>query len=310
MAISLVELVKDFADAAVALDQTTRNSSLAALVEEYIDKAESDDGEVPALTPAVVHLQVSDGRVVGIPTAALRNLGSMQPKRFGLDLTTDAILKGRTLAMKAPQEFFPRKGTVGEPNASNRRVGFMIQGNHLVGGLQTEQLIVAGDESHNLIGFLYYPASGSVMIRCQAHTNYDLFHGMQLRAWKIDGNADQEVILEFDRCQRPSATVGGYVTWDIYSGELDWLVELDDNAEFGISFTDAAHNRMVEEVLGRRVHSSGGTHYDIMVTFTDGLGENTSQLKLSTEFIREPAPEGVERVNDKLNDEIRENLNG
>lgn len=310
MAISLTELVKDFADAAVALDQTTRDTSLESLVGEYVDWSESDDGETSAFTPATVPLQLSDGRTINIPTAALRPHDGLQASKLMLEMSTDAILEGRTLALRAPQQFFPKKGTAGDVNASNRRVGFMTQGEHLVGGLQTDQLIAAGNQEHNLIGFLFYPASGNVMVRCQAHTNFDLFHGVKLKVWKVGGELHETMEFEFDRCQRPAATVGGFVNWYVQSGDLDWLIELENGREFGLSFEDAGHNRMVEEVLGRQIHRRGGTHFDIMVTFTEGLRENASTLKLSAEFTRQPPPEGIALVNDKLNTEIGDSLNG
>ena len=215
-----------------------------------------------------------------------------------MTITTDAILEGRTLALKAPQEFYPLKGTAGDPSASNRRVGFMIQGSHLVGSLATDDHIVAKDTNHDLIGLLCYPASGSIMLRCQAHTDFDLFHGIQMKIWNINGNG--ELILELDRAERPAATVGGYVHWHVNPDDFAWLVNLPDGQAFGVSFTDTGHNRMVEEMLGKRVYKSGGTHFDIMVTFTEDLHENASKLTVSAEFKHQEPPEGVALVTDKL----------
>ena len=110
-----------------------------------------------------------------------------------------------------------------------------------------------------------------------------------------------------DRARRPGVTVGGFVTWSPVEG-LDWLKRVPDGAEFGLSFTDERHNRYVEELLGRRTHHQGGSAFDIMVTFTDGLGETASKLTLTAEFARQESPEGVALVNDRLNQHIRSNL--
>ena len=165
---------------------------------------------------------------------------------------------------------------------------------------------MASGQAHDLLGFQYYPNSGTVMLKCQAHTDFDLFAGMQMRVWNPNGEGEH--VLELDRCERPPVTVGGFVSWHVRQEDLGWLMELANGTVFGLGFIDAAHNRMVEALLGKSTHRVGNSHFDIMVTFTDGLGESPSRLELTAEFSHHAPPEGVALVVDRLNTELRNAL--
>lgn len=301
MPITLTELVKDFSDAAVAMDQVCRASSMVSLIGEC-DHDEDNGYHMPSTEK----IKLPDGREVEVPTAALKHHSGLQADKLTLSLTTDAILEGRTLSFKAPQEFYPIKGSEGEEGEGNRRVGFYITGSIQLGSLLTDDGLIAREISHDLLGFLYYPTSGTVMLKCQAHTNFDLFAGIELTVCSLDG--EHRTILELDRAKRSTATVGGFVIWNVQPGDFDWLLDIPDGERFKLSFVDEGHNREVERVLGIHSHKRDGTYFDVMVTFTDGLGETSSKLTLNAEFSRQPSPEGVALVNDRLNKEIRTKL--
>ena len=257
-------------------------------------------------TPAMAKMKMLDGREVDVPTAALKHHSGLQADKLTLSLTTDAILEGRTLAFKAPQEFYPTKGSAGEVGEGDRRAGFFITGSAQIGGLETDEGVIAKDVSHDLLGFTYYPTSGMIMLKCQAHTSYDLFAGMEISVSDMAGN--HRKILELDRANRPGATVGGYVLWNVKPEDFDWLFDIPDGNKFKLSFSDEGHNREVERILGIDSHKRDGTYFDVMVTFTDGLGETSSKLTLNAEFSRQESPEGVALVNDRLNRDIRTKL--
>ena len=71
--------------------------------------------------------------------------------------------------------------------------------------------------------------------------------------------------------------------------------------------TGTDHEAHVKEVAHHET-APNGTQFDIMVTFTDGLHENASRLTLTAEFNREPPPEGVALVNDRLTRDLGDEL--
>ena len=298
MPITLTELVSDFADAAVAMNHVCQVSSLRSLAGDQVCQNERFS---PPSQPFLL-----GGQEVDIPIAALKNHNGLQADKLRMSLTTDALLEGRTLAFDSPQEFQPIKGVSGDDDSANRREGFLLSGpsSYRFGNTSVQDTLTLHGNEYDIQAFIYGPNAEFVQIRFESETEAKSFIGLQLRVWNLDG--PESVTLDLGDAER-TGTTRCYLTWRSFD-DMDWFRDLPEGSAFGLSFIDALHNQKVADALGRRDFRDGDTYFDILVTFTEGLGESASKLTLTAEFAHADAPEGVALLLDRLNRDIRAQL--
>ena len=295
--ITLSELVADFADAAVALQEVSALSSLRSF-------AGGDIQAGKVFEPPTHTVRVGRGDV-DVPIATLKNHHGMRPSKFTLSLSTDAILEGRSLSFRPAQNFQPTKGVSAAVDSQNRREGFLVDGPYQFGSLPINDKVVLNGVEYEFHAFIYGPNAGFVQLRFESETEVENLVGFDLRVWDLDGTG--ETLLDLGHATLTGSGSRCYLTWREF-GDMEWFSQIADGEAFGVSFTDALHNKKVAEALGRRGYREGETCFDIMVTFTDGLGENASQISMTAEFAHHNAPEGVEILIDRLNQDLRAKL--
>ena len=124
--------------------------------------------------------------------------------------------------------------------------------------------------------------------------------------WNPNGPGESH--LEMGQAHRSGSSERCYLTWHQGCGDFGWFQALPAGAQFGLEFEDVAHNSKVAELMGRREYHVGETHFDIMVTFTEGLGEHASTLSIEAEFAPQPRPEGIALLKQRMHNDLRDEL--
>ena len=315
MPITLTETAKELAQAAVEID-TYLNEAYRARVLSHFTKA-ADGSNEPIMVPLML-----GGRETMVPRMSMNDHKQLEADEIEIALDSDVDLEGRVFRNPMRQVLECIKG-----HNNQGRVGVRVYdglGAFVVddadapsggppGGPPFLVLPTFGEftiqDTLFRIETLMVKNNGDVWLRLMGdNIDFSLLDRVRLD-WGLPGQDVAERYQVLGSTQFGSAqldTMGRvYMTSNIDS--LDWLRLLDDGEHFEVAFYDAALEREIEEIIGRELEGPE-THYDIMVTLKSGLDPTSSHLNLRCKFTRQPGAEGVERINDWLNQTLGNTL--
>ena len=315
MPITLTETAKELAQAAVKID-TYLNEAYRARVLSHFTKA-ADGSNEPIMIPLML-----GGRETLVPRMSMNDHKQLEADEIEIALDSDVDLEGRVFRNPMRQVLECIKG-----HNNQGRVGVRVYegiGAFVVddadaqisgppGGPPFLVLPTFGEftiqDTLFRIETLMVKNNGDVWLRLMGdNIDFSLLDRVRLD-WGLPGQDVAERYQVLGSTQFGSAqldTMGRvYMTSNIDS--LDWLRSLDDGEHFEVAFYDAALEREIEEIIGRELDGPE-THYDIMVTLKSGLDPTSSHLNLRCKFTRQPGAEGVERINDWLNQTLASTL--
>ena len=293
MPISLTEAAKELAQAATTVDRHIDEAYRTRIMQDF----EMQDG---AFTPLFDTIKIN-GREVLVPRMTLRDHRRLEAEEIEIGLESDANLEGREFRAPPRHHIRLTKGT------GDGELGFSLRNDDggPYGGLvgDTPTYFTVRDIDFQLFKVIYMPELQRLAFGFQRPFP-DMRALEGARAELIaPGTADAYAVSFVDARQwyEPS----GWVNFDVAAGDLDWLAELENGAEFDVTFYDAAAEIELENIIGKKL-SDDGTYYDIMVTLQAGIDPTASHVSLRCKFVRQPTAEGAARLNDRLNERLGE----
>ena len=273
MPITLVEVAKELAQAAAAIDEY--------LEEAYRRRILSDFDELGAPITETVRLH---GREVEVPRPTLRTLTHSEAEEIVIGIDSDCTLEGRLT-----QE---RTDPVASITATARRRP-QWRGVYLPDGQGSfsGQLTFKGMPIP-LVGFRYFLNEGKLSLSVEE--GYDLPPLI---------GATFTIIRDGESCEVGAGTPYGFTCdGNVLLADFPWdpvgydiFNTMTNGDQFTIAFSHP------EDTLEGVIVEDAPAHYDIMVSLKSGLDPTDSHISLNCRFLRKPAAEGAARIIDSLN---------
>ena len=274
MPITLVEVAKEIAQAAAAVD--------VYLDEEYRRRVLADFDELGA---PITETVVIAGRETEVPRTTLRDQSRLEAEEIVIGIDSDAVLESRVT-----QE---TTDPVSEITATARRRpqwrGVSLQDGQ---GSFSGQLTFKGIPIP-LTGFRYFTQQATLSLSVEAGYDLDPLLGA-----KFTITLDSGVSCEVGAGSNYAFTRDGNVLladfpWDPVG--YDIFNTMTNGDQFTIAFSHP------EDTMEGVIVENAPVHYDIMVSLKSGLDPTDSHLSLKCRFLRKPAAEGAARITDNLN---------
>ena len=310
MAITLTELVREFAQSAVALDNVCSSAGYDLLISDSDTTPDPDSsGEMSVPQTETVLIE---GKPVQVPKSVLRDQAGLQAKTMKLSVSSDVNLEGRKIfyedAPNAPVtgaretlcDFLVKRGSRDNGN----HIGFDKKNSPLFGGAfhGTSSFTVNG-VNHDVKTGMYVKSNERFVFRVAGNMNQDDLAGVQLHL-RDPSDPNHDAVLKFDDANWLSGNNMGAIYWPNMS-DLLWLGDIPQTEQFRVTVTAPVS---IELEIEEELEPQGEYRSEVVVTFREGLMPNAAHLTLEVEFDRQGPSEGVALVNDRLNHSLSEQL--
>ena len=310
MAITLTELVREFAQSAVALDNVCSSAGYDLFIGDS-DSAPDPDSSGSMSVPQIETVLI-EGKPVQVPKATLRNQDGLQAKTMKLSVSSDVNLEGRKIfhedasppsagsVWETVSDFLVKRGS----RSNGNHIGFDKMATPNFGGAfnGTSDLTVNGT-NHDIKAGYYVKTNERFVFRAAGSMVKSDFAGVQLRL-RDPNDPDHDSVLEFDDANWDAGESMGSVYWPNKS-DLLWIGDIPQTEQFRVTVTVPVN---IELEIEGELEPQGEYRSEVVVTFREGLMPNAAHLKLEVEFDRQGPSEGVALVNDRLNHSLSEQL--
>ena len=298
MPITLVEVAKEIAQAAAAVDRHIDEAYRQRFLAAFAD-AEGDEGREP-----LAEKLRPNGRDVDVPRLTLVPQQLLDTQEVEISLSSDVELEGRQFHLPQWGYLRFRKGTSETGNVGlNQRIDASY-GRYTSAQLTDQMLPLDGDTSLWPDRIIYRPQDSSLFLGLHPGSAPAVLEMLR------DGLVSLQPVTEEDDieatvldCRDASAWAPSfrYGVLKVPEGALDWLQELPDNTIVELGAYNAARERAIERLVGEQIDATvTPSVYDIMVTLQQGLDPNAAHLEIRCKFVRREAPEGAGQVNDAM----------
>ena len=321
MPISLTELVREFAQAAVATDMVCRESEYASFMDDFDETLHAEDGCI-VHRPQRERVQIGSGQV-DLTRPNLKPQHGLAAKRLRMAVSSDVALEGVQVQSgtatapaatdeaeaPAPQKFRFTKGHQGE-----RHHGFDATGSNPftdpMGEAGDDAAFTLADVEHRVRAVRHYQnaAAERLIVRFGDAVPLAALAGWRVRIAQVgDEGADPpppHSVLRFSEAN-VEGLHNGVVTWPHVCA---WLRGVDDGTEVEVSLLPPTSTTTPQALADQLQQGLPHMQSRVMVAFKDGLSENAAHLDLEIEFERQPCCEGISKVNDRMNQDLGDAL--
>lgn len=274
MPITLVEMAKELAQAAAAVD--------SYLDEEYRKRVLSDFDDMGM--PITESLRVG-GKDVDVPRAVLRDQSRFEAEEIVIGIDSDVTLEGRLIEQERSDPVSTITGTA--RRLSQWRGVYLPDGQGSFDGQLTFKGAVIP-----LTSFRYFPQQAKLSISTEA--GYDITQLLG-GAFKITFKGNQAAAGA--GTPYPLTCDGNVLLadfpWDPVGYDIFNTMTNGDHFTIDLSHPEATMEGVVAE--------NAPAHYEIVVSLKSGIDPTDSHLNIKCRFLRKPASEGAARINDSLN---------
>ena len=312
MPITLTELVREFAQSAVALDRVCARAGHDLFLEDS-DFAPDPQSAGSVSVPQTETVMLN-GSMVDVPKTSLRDQHGLQAKAFKLSVSSDVTLEGQRVYYDQSVESPPAVQesvyeavctfTFAKGSRSNGAVvGFDAKVDPHFGQITSSSSLMIGEAEHEIAALFYVNINRRVVMRVHGTMKQSQFAGARLRL-RDPSDSSRETTLAFDEGNWGSAEVYGSMYW-VTSGQLNWLDEITAGGEVKVSIMQPVN---IAAQIEADLSQQGSYRSEVVVTFREGLVANAAHLTLEVEFERQSPSEGVSLMNDRLNQDLATQL--
>ena len=309
MPITLTELVREFAQSAVAMDDVCAKASHANFLE---DCDATPDPEASGLlrVPQTERVKISDDQKIDVPTATLHDQAGLQAKRLKLAVSSDVDLEGRqieTAGHAAETVYDIADQFTFNPGSSGVQHGVETKLNQKYGTVDDSTLEMKG-RTYTIAAIFYQGVKAQCVLRVMEIMRPQDWAGALLKLEStVPGTAGGEHVttLHFDQANWDNGETTGAVHW-VEQQQLAWMIEV---AEAGGTVTVTIMQPVkVKEDIEAGLHPRHNYRSEVLVSFREGLSANHAKLTLEVEFERHECSEGVALMRDRMNQDLSHQL--
>ena len=304
MPITLTELVREIGQSAVALDEVCSRGAYDHFLHDFDNipvSYESDGVNIPQTER--VQIQGND---LEVTRPNLKKQGGLQAKRMRFGLSSDVDLEGRqlqasttlpadTLIESSLLRFTFTKAGVINVSGFDRKFGPTF------GDADIERSVTIGPHTYRIDAVVYNRTNRRLIFRVQNLLYQEDFEGKKL---KISAG-DHEAILEFNQANYQAALNTGSIYWPGQQDVCEWIRNVENGNDVQV---DILQLQPATEVVEQELETPKNYRSEVVVTFKEGLSENSAHLTLAVEFERQTPPEGIHKIEDKLNHDLANQL--
>ena len=312
MSISLTELVREFAQSAVALDRVCARAGHDLFLED--SDFVPDPNSAGHISVPQTETVMLNGSPIDVPTASLRDQHGLQAKTFKLSVASDVQLEGHRVYHEVEevepagpqQQLYEPICTFGFQRGSRSNgsvVGFDVKVQPFFGGLTSDPTVSLNNASHVIAAVFYVNTNHRAVMRVAGNMSQQHFANARLRVRDITNSA-RDTTLVFNQGNWDNSETYGSMYW-ANASELAWLSDVALHGAVEVSILTPAS---VEEEIESELSEEGTYRSEVLVTFRENLLANSAHLTLEVEFERQDPSEGVALVNDRMNQNTSEQL--
>ena len=311
MSITLTELIREVGQTAVALDRVCSRAGHDLFLEDS-DFTPDPNSPGQMAVPQTQSMMLN-GSAIDVPKASLRNQSGLQAKTMKLTVSSDVNLEGRQIHIPYAQEEpeaqpqAPTYETVGSftfrrGSRNNGAVaGFDVYGQQHFGGLLSDTSVTVNNVQHVIAAIFYVNGNHRAVMEVSGSASHAHFANARIKITN-PSNSTQTTTLNFN----DGNWNNGGVYW-VEATSLSWLINLQPhNAPIDVEILALVD---IASEIEDQLEPKGNYRSEVLVTFREGLIANSAHLTLEVEFERQDPSEGVALVNDRMNQDLSEQLN-
>ena len=303
MPITLTELVREFAQAAVAMDDVCAQAAHANFLDDC-DHTPDPAGAGFVRVPQTERVKVGPEQQVDVPTATLHDQAGLQAKALRLSVSSDVDLEGRQIETDAETKRELVYETVEEyafhGGAKGTRYGYETKLNVQYGEVDDSTVEMNG-HTYTIASIFYSLNKNQCVLRVAEMLEREDWEGALL---KLE-SGENTTTLHFDQANWNHADTTGSIHW-VEQLQLKWLVAVSDaggSVTVTIMRPIKVEQEITDELPDRHTHRS-----EVLVTFREGLSANSAKLTIAVEFERAECAEGVSLIRDRMNQDLSHKL--
>ena len=204
-------------------------------------------------------------------------------------LPADALIESPLLQFKFT------KGSVSNVSGFDRKFGPTF------GNADLQRSVTIEPHTYRVDAVVYNRTNRRLIFRVQNLLYQEDFEGKKLKI--SDGT--NEALLEFNQANYQAALNTGSIYWPGQQEVCEWLRYVENGNEVQV---DILQLQPASEVVEQELETPTNYRSEVVVTFKEGLSENSAHLTLAVEFERQTPPEGINKIEDKLNHDLANQL--